>query len=214
MTADPFNSINDATTLHRLERGTAPLPDMAGNAVRHRVAALLRRQARVEPASSLTRGVLAIATGVAAMLWPEISLGAMLVVFGAYAIADATLAIATAVAGRTHRWRLLAQAAVDIGVVVAAIVHPDLTRRAALTVLAVWVVVMGALRLRDAFDFDGGVHVNGLLAVLALLAITAGAGAILAPDDSARVVIINVWIFTILRGVTLIASRHQAAPAA
>ena len=205
-----FNTLTDESMLHTLERGTASLPDIAGNAVRHRVAALVHRQVRDESASSVTRGVLAIVTGVAAILWPEISLGAMLIVFAAHAVTDAILAIATAVAAGNHPWRLIAQAGVDIAVVVVALVRPDLTRSAVLTLLAVWVVVMGALRLRDAIEFDGGVRVDALLAVLALLAITAGAGAIVAPDDRINVVMINVWIFTILRGVTLIASRRPA----
>ena len=79
---------------------------------------------------------------------------------------------------------------------------------AVLTLLAVWVVVMGAMRLHDAISFDDGVHVNGLLAALALLAIIAGAGAIVAPSENLEVVTINVWIFTILRGVMLIASKR------
>jgi uncharacterized membrane protein HdeD (DUF308 family) len=201
----------DESTLSSLERGTASLPDLAGNAVLHRVAALARRHIGDEPASSVTRGVLAIATAVAAIVWPEISLGAMLVVFGAYAIADAILAAATAVADANCRWRLAAQAGVDVAVVIVALVYRGFTRSAVLTLLAVWVVIMGAMRLRDAISFDDGVHVNGLLAALALLAIIAGAGAIVAPNENLEVVIVNVWIFTILRGVTLIASKRPAS---
>src|SRR5690348_16476380 len=199
------------STRTSLERGTAPLPDLAGDAVLHRLAALARRPVRNEPTSSVTRGVLAIATGVAAIVWPEISLGAMLVVFGAYAIADAILAITTAVADASCRWRLAAQAGLDVAVVVVALVYRDLTRSAVLTLLAVWVVVMGAMRLRDAISFDDGVHVNGLLAALALLAIIAGAGAIVAPNENLEVVMINVWIFTILRGVILIVSKRPVS---
>jgi len=203
--------LRDQSTLSSLQRGTAALPDMAGDALRHRIAALARRHVGSESASSVTRGVLAIATGVTAIVWPEISLGAMLVVFGAYAIADALLAFATAIADAKHRWQLLAQAGVDVAVVVTALVYPDVTRSAVLTLLAVWVVVMGAMRLRDAISSGDGIHVNGLLAVLALLAIIAGAGAIVAPNNNLEVVMINVWIFTILRGVTLIASKRPAA---
>jgi uncharacterized membrane protein HdeD (DUF308 family) len=204
-----LDTVTDDATLRALERGTASLPDIAGNAVRQRVAALLRRPVRDDAASATTRGVLAIATGVAAILWPETSLGAMLVVFGAYAAIDAILAIATAISGSVHRWRLIAQAAVDIVAIAFTLIRPDLTHVAALTLLAVWVVAMGALRLRDAIDLDGGVRVNVLLAVLALLAIVAGAGALVSPNDHLDVVVLNVWIFTILRGVTLLAPPRQ-----
>jgi len=206
-----FDTITDDATLHSFERGTASLPDIAGDAVRFRLSKLLRRPLRDEPTSSVARGVFAITVGVAAMIWPDVSLGAMLVVFGAYALVDATLAITTAVANPAYRGRLIAQALVDVTIVIFAIAQRDFTRTAALTLLAVWVVVMGALRVRDAITFgEHGVHVNVVLVALAMLAITAGASAIVAPDDHLQVVIINVWIFTILRGVMLIvAARHQ-----
>jgi uncharacterized membrane protein HdeD (DUF308 family) len=191
-----------------LEHGTAALPDLAGDAVRHRLAELLRRPVRDEPTASATRGVLAIATGVAAILWPEISLGAMLVVFGVYAVTDAAVAVATAVHASCRRGRLLAQAGVDLAAVAVALIRPDLTRGAVLELLAVWVVVMAVLRLRDAIDLRDGVHVNALLAVLALLAIAGGVSALVAPDDNLTVIMINVWIFTILRGVTLVVPRR------
>jgi uncharacterized membrane protein HdeD (DUF308 family) len=208
-----FDTTTDEATVQSVERGTASLPDIAGNAVRQRVAALLHRPVRDESTSSVTRGILAIATGVAALAFPEISLGAMLIVFGVYAIADAALAIVTAFSVAHRRWRLVAQAVVDLAVVAFAVGYGDVTRSTALTLLAVWVVVMGALRLRDAFEFNGGVHVNVLLAVLAMLAITAGVEAMASPDDHVSIVMINVWIFTILRGVMLLASsKHPTGP--
>ena len=65
--------LRDESTLSSLQRGTAALPDMTGNALWHRIAALARRHVGDESASSVTRGVLAIATGVAAIVRPEIS---------------------------------------------------------------------------------------------------------------------------------------------
>jgi hypothetical protein len=108
------------------------------------------------------------------------------------------------------RRRLVAQAVVDLAVIAVAIVDYDFTRTSALRLLAVWVVVMGALRVRDAIHVSGGhVHVNLLLVVLAMLAIGAGLPAIVAPNDHLQVVMINVWIFTLLRGVTLIAGHRD-----
>jgi uncharacterized membrane protein HdeD (DUF308 family) len=82
-----------------------------------------------------------------------------------------------------------------------------------LTLLAVWVVIMGALRVRDAMDFRQGLHVNVPLVVLALLAIVAGVQGMTAPTDNITVVTLNVWIFTIIRGAMLIAHRHESPSA-
>src|SRR5690349_24536566 len=208
---DMVGTISDDVT-EQLERGTASLPDIMGDAVRHRVAAIFRPRVSSERSSSLTRGVLAIATAVAAMLAPEISLVAMLVVFSAYAVADAGLAIVTAMRVPEHRWRLLAQGAIDLAVVGFMTADGDVTRRTALSLLAVWVVVMGVLRFRDAFEVhDGRVHANPLLATLAILAVVAGLEAIVAPVEHIGVVMVNAWIFTILRGVTLIVSAKREA---
>src|SRR5690348_7377395 len=62
--------LTDDATRQSIERGTASLPDIAGDGVRGRLAALFHRQLRDESANAVARGVLAIATAVAAMAWP------------------------------------------------------------------------------------------------------------------------------------------------
>jgi uncharacterized membrane protein HdeD (DUF308 family) len=199
--------------LDTVERGIASLPDLAGEGVRRRLTALVKHSIRSHQTSDTVRGALAIVTGIAAIVFPDLSLTALLVVFAIYAALDAALAIATAVTSRTNRLLLGAQATVDVAVITAVIAYPEATRSVALTLLAVWVVIMGALRVRDAMDFRQGLHVNVPLVALAVLAIVAGVQGMTAPTDNITVVTLNVWIFTIIRGAMLLAHRHDSEPA-
>jgi uncharacterized membrane protein HdeD (DUF308 family) len=198
-------------TLSALERGTASLPDLASRGIRERLAALFGRRRPGEPPATTVRALLGIVFGVAGIVWPDESLGVLLIVFGIYLALDAALAAATAIVSSTGRWRLVIQALVNIAVLAVAIVHRDFTRDAAIRLLAVWVVVMGAFRLREAIDVRHASRTKWVLAVLALLAIVGGASAINAPDDYLDSVMINVWIFPILYGVSMLASTRQRA---
>jgi uncharacterized membrane protein HdeD (DUF308 family) len=209
-------SVNRVSTnqssLDTVERGIASLPHLVGEGVQRRVSALLKRPAPRPHTSDTVRGAIAILTGVAAVAFPRASLTTLITVFGVYAAVDATLAVATAARTHTHRFRLLTQAGVDVGAILAAIAYPDVTNSAALTLLALWIVLMGALRVRDAVDFAGGIHVNVLVVLLALPAVYAGVNALAAPEDNLAIITLNVWIFTILHGVMLIAHGRRTTP--
>jgi uncharacterized membrane protein HdeD (DUF308 family) len=120
------------------------------------------------------------------------------------------LALAVAIKNPTYRWRLIIQATVDFAAATFAIAGRDLSRTTLLSILAVWVVTMAAFRLRDAIEIDDHrIKVHWLLAALALVAITAGAAGIAGPNDHVVPILINVWIFPIINGVSLIARSHR-----
>jgi uncharacterized membrane protein HdeD (DUF308 family) len=90
---------------------------------------------------------------------------------------------------------------------------PELSRMGLVVLLSLWVIAMGAFRLRDAVSFDGGIRANWVLVFLSMLAIVAGSEGLLAPDDAVLGVLINVWIFPILNGITLITAAARDDPA-
>jgi uncharacterized membrane protein HdeD (DUF308 family) len=65
------------------------------------------------------RGLFAVLFGIMAFAWPGITLGALVLLYGAYAFADGVLAIAAALVGRTVGvpwWALLIEGLAGIGV--------------------------------------------------------------------------------------------------
>jgi len=188
--------------MRALEAGTASFLDVVGSAMRRSLAGKLGRTVATDGGNATARGVLGVAIGVALIAWPEESLATMVVGFGAYAVADGMLSLLGA-----RAWRRAVEGIVGVATGAFVLLRPDLGRAALLSVLAVWVVVMGTLRLRAALRFEDRVSVRWVPALLALLAIVAGSTAFITPDRGLTGVMINIAVFPILNGVALIAER-------
>ncbi len=103
------------------------------------------------------RGLFAVLFGIMAFAWPGITLGALVLLYGAYAFADGVLAIAAALVGRTVGvpwWALLIEGLAGIGVGIITLLWPGITALVLLYLIAFWAVVTGvfeivaAIRLR------------------------------------------------------------------
>ena len=133
------------------------------------------------------RGVIAILFGLAAFLRPDIALGALILLFGAYALVDGAFAIVGVFGGTragTPRWLLLLEGVVGILAGLIAFIRPGLTAVALLYLVAAWAIVTGiaeiatAIRLRQEIRGEWALIVGGILSVLfgVLLAVLPGVG--------------------------------------
>ena len=121
------------------------------------------------------RGLAAIVFGVLAFVWPDITLFALVLLFGAYMLVDGIFAIVAAVraAGREARWWLLLIEGV-LGVLagLVAAFWPGLTALALLYFIAAWAIVsgilkiVGAIRLRREIEGEWALGLSGVLSVL------------------------------------------------
>jgi uncharacterized membrane protein HdeD (DUF308 family) len=105
----------------------------------------------------------------------------MVVIVGAYATADGVLSLLVAATRRTRRWQFLGTGGSSLAVGALALLLPEITSRALLYLLAVWVVVMSALRIRGTITFGDRVSVRWIPAILSLLGILAGARVLIVP---------------------------------
>ena len=208
MTSD--NTATDRGTLsarmRALEAGTASLPDVAWAAMRGNLARKFRRSV-TEGADGPLRGVLGVAFGVAVLVWPEVSLALMVAAFAVYALVDGVLSVLGLIAGR-RTWRLAVESLAGLAAGGFALAQPGASRLALLYVLALWVVVMGALRLRAAIEITDRFNVRWTAAILAVLAITAGSTVLVDPGLGHLGLMINIAVFPILNGVTQIAASR------
>ena len=101
----------------------------------------------------LLRGIAAIIFGLLAWALPAITLWAVVLLFGAYAIVDGVVAIVNSFsgAGSQHRWSTLLMGLVGVGAGVVAFGWPGITAIALLWVIAVWAVFTGILEITAAF---------------------------------------------------------------
>lgn len=135
------------------------------------------------------RGLFAILFGVITLLWPDITVFALVTIFGAFVMLDGLIEIWVGFAnrGREQHWwsdALLGVVSVIIGVI--AIGWPGITAIAAMYVIASWMIVLGGLmlyqgiRLRDDIAGELWVISTGALSLLlgVIFVIFPGAGAI------------------------------------
>jgi uncharacterized membrane protein HdeD (DUF308 family) len=105
--------------------------------------------------SLLIRGVLAIIAGLIAFIFPGITLGALVILFGVYALLDGVLGIVGSVrASRAHeRWGWLLFEGI-CGIVAGAItvLWPALTAFALIYLIGAWALVTGALEIATAIQ--------------------------------------------------------------
>ena len=135
------------------------------------------------------RGLLALGFGLAAFLWPGITLTALVLLFGAYALLDGAWSLAAAWVlarryGARRWWVPLLEGLLGVAAAIVAVVRPDLTALAFVYLLAAWAVLTGALeiaaavRLRKLIQNEWLLGLSGAVSVLlgVLMAAWPGAG--------------------------------------
>lgn len=158
------------------------------------------------------RGVVAILFGLAALVWPDVTLAFLIALFGVYALLDGIFAIVAAfrAARRDLRWGPLAfEGVLGILAGLAAFVWPSLTALALLYLIAAWAIVtglaevIGAVQLREV---GGGT----LWLVLAgVISIIFGVLLILFPSSGALAVLWVIGVYAIVFGILLLVLAWQ-----
>jgi uncharacterized membrane protein HdeD (DUF308 family) len=157
------------------------------------------------------QGVLAIAVGLAVLSWPGPSLAAMVVVVAIYAMGDGLLSVLGAIAEQDGAD--FVRGAVSLGAAAVILAWRDVSAIALLYVMALWVITMALFRIRHGIDSRNGLLVKGLLLFLDLTAVAAGVAALIAPGEGATSVLINIAIFQIINGLSIVGRGMRAAAA-
>jgi uncharacterized membrane protein HdeD (DUF308 family) len=154
------------------------------------------------------RGVAAIMFGLLTFVFPGLSLVALILLFGAYALVEGILTVIAAVRRRPvegTRWLLLLEGLVSIAAGIVTFALPGLTALVLLYVIAAWAIVTGvleiiaAIRVRKQITGEFWLILSGALSVVfgALLMYAPGAGALA----------LTLWIgaYAVVFGALLIA---------
>jgi uncharacterized membrane protein HdeD (DUF308 family) len=158
--------------------------------------------------SLVIRGIAAILLGVVTFAWPGITLAALVLLYGAYALVDGVMAIIGAVrAAQSHeRWGALLIEGIA-GIVAAAITvaWPGITALALVFVIAAWAIVTGVFELVAAVRLRKYVTGEWLLALGGIASIAFGVLIVIAPLAGALVIALWVGAYTLVFGVLMIA---------
>jgi uncharacterized membrane protein HdeD (DUF308 family) len=151
------------------------------------------------------RGLLAILFGVIALAWPRITIAALVLVFGIYALVDGVAALYSAVtrrnlAGADRGWLVL-QGVLGIIVGVMVFVWPGITALILLVLIAAWALVTGVLQIMAAITLRREIRNEWLLLIGGILSIIAGIILIVRPGVGALALILVIGIYAILYGI-------------
>ncbi|MCU7730798.1 HdeD family acid-resistance protein [Actinoplanes sp. KI2] len=173
------------------------------------------------------RGAAAILFGVLALVWPGITVLALVLLFGAYALVDGAFTLAAAFGnrdgGRTRGDRawLFARGIAGILTAVIAVVWPGITALALLWVIALWAMVTGVLEIVAAFRLRKEMRHEWLLALSGALSVLFGVLLVVWPAAGVLTLVVLIGIAAIAFGITLLtlglrlrqARRHDPAAA-
>jgi uncharacterized membrane protein HdeD (DUF308 family) len=149
-------------------------------------------------------GLLAIAIGVLILLWPGISLFALTIVFGAYALATGVVGFAmafTAEAKGERGW-LVFSSLLGIVVGVMVLAWPGISSLALLYVIGAYAVVLGILAIVGAFWLPIGGGDTALMILSGLVSIFFGIVIFAKPGDGALVTLALIAAFALITGIT------------
>lgn len=154
----------------------------------------------------VVRGSIAILFGVLAFALPLATLTAVVLVFGAFALADGIFAIVTALAGRTITtdwWILFLQGVLGIGIGAATMVNPAITAVALLVYIAVWAIVAGVLQVAAAIRLRRELTGEWWLVLGGILGAAFGVAMLWAPGAGALALLWMIASYAIITGVML-----------
>jgi len=157
------------------------------------------------------RGLLAIAVGVVSVVWPNITVGAFVILFAVYAFLAAGTDVARAFssdrAGPVAGYLLLAVLSLAAGVV--ALVWPGITALALTVWVAVWALVTGIVEVALAFQAGETAGERALFALTGLVSIALGLVLAYRPDIGALSLATVFGLFSIFHGISALTLAAQ-----
>ncbi len=158
------------------------------------------------------RGLVSILFGVLAILMPGVTLAAMVLLFGAYALVDGTFLIIWAISNHKilPRWPALVLGGVlGAGIGVVTLLRPDVTATALLATIAFWAIAIGVLTVVAAFRLRREISGEWRLVLAGLLAVALGVVLLAAPGVGILAMLTWIGAFSIASGGLQVALGFQ-----
>jgi uncharacterized membrane protein HdeD (DUF308 family) len=157
--------------------------------------------------SLVVRGLIAILWGILTLAWPGITVGALVILFGAYALIDGIVNIAGALrASKTHeRWGVLViEGLVGIAAALVTFAWPAITAIVLVYVVAAWAIVTGVFEIMAAIRLRKHISGEWLLALAGVASIVFGVLLMAAPLVGALVIAIWIGVYALIFGGMLV----------
>ena len=155
----------------------------------------------------LIRGIAAVLFGLAALLWPGLTLYVLIIFFGAYALMDGVFAIVAGIRGTAggRRWLLLAEGILGVLAGLLAFFYPGMTAFVLLYVIAFWAIFTGILEIAMAISLRREIENEWLMGLSGVLSVLFGVILAVLPGVGLLSLVWLIGIYAIAFGVAQIA---------
>jgi len=152
-------------------------------------------------------GALSVALGVVIVVWPGISLYALTIVFGAYALATGIIQLGSAISGaeKGERGWLVVTGVLGIAVGVMVLVWTNISALALLYVIGVYAVMLGVIAIGGAFWLPISGGDTALMILWGVLSIVFGIVIFAKPGAGALVTLALIAAFALVIGISELA---------
>lgn len=153
------------------------------------------------------RGLCAVLFGLAAIIWPNLALTALVFLLGMYLLSDGLLAVGAGLSRHDTSqfwWLLLIEGATSIVAGVWTLLSPGLTALALLYLIAAWAVITGMVAIVSAIRLRKEIETEGLLALSGVLSVALGMVLVIWPGATALAAVWLIGVYALISGFLLI----------
>jgi len=157
--------------------------------------------------SLVLRGAVAIIFGILAYLMPGLTLQALVLVFGAYAVVDGAFAIASGIRSDRERgrdWLLVLGGVAGIIAGVLAWILPGMTALVLITIIGAWAIVTGVFEIAAALRLRSVLRHTWIFIVEGVVSVLFGLFVLIAPGAGALALIWLIAAYAIVSGAMLV----------
>ena len=155
----------------------------------------------------LLRGLAAILFGVLALIWPQITLLTLVVLFGAFVLFDGIFSVIAGVTSRKENyywWTLLFTGLLEIAIGLLTLLWPNVTGIILLYLIASWAVIVGILDIILAIQIRREIKNEWMLIIDGVFSVVIGFLLFIFPAASAVALAWLIGLFAILLGIVFI----------
>jgi uncharacterized membrane protein HdeD (DUF308 family) len=165
----------------------------------------------------LLRGIIAITFGVVTFVAPGLTLASLVLLFGAFCLADGLMAAWTALSSgrqKENRWLLLIGGLLGIGLGLLTIFQPAVTALALLFYIATWAIATGVVQLLAAIRLREEIENEWMLALAGVASVAFGALLLARPGTGALAALGLIGGYAVVLGILLVALALEVRAAA
>ncbi len=150
------------------------------------------------------RGLLAVVFGTLALIWPETTKSALVLLFGFFALADGIFATVASIALSAYFkywWAVMLEGLTGIVIGFIAFIWPEITALALFYLIAAWAIITGIFEIVAAIEFRHVIAGEWVMFLVGLLSMALGILLFVFPGAGLVALIWAIGTYAIVNGI-------------